>query len=161
MTATNTIMRTFKDFWKWLCEGFGYDIRPMIYICSIGGRYGVVRAKDFEKAIKKMRRNAITRFGWGSFSSIYDKPIMPIVYPVFVFSDKGGHLVSGNKAQMEKLVHLCRCELRVFRVPHENEESVLIDHRGPFELVGREGSVMQRHDWKTLLSMIGVEERPA
>lgn len=154
-------MSTFQNLWKKLLQKLGYDTRPMIYLCGDRGRWGFVRAEDFEQEVKAMRRRTKHR-KWSSDQGPWHRPAMPCVYPLFLFSKDTGpdnHLVSGNLHEMWSLLADCRLEHRAFYLPEGDAHSVAIHEHGEFQLVGREGSVMHRYDLETIMHMIGVDPK--
>jgi len=70
--------------WYWLTRGYPLDC-PLLYVCSHNGVTGVVRAEDYDREIRRMRRWERKHAPKAGKKS---KPFRPQVYPVFLFSDK-------------------------------------------------------------------------
>lgn len=141
-------MSYYVSLWRHLVHGYPKE-QVLVYTCSRNGVTGVVRAVDFDAEVLKMRREH-DRLAKKKY--LNRKSLRPIVYPVFLFSDKtpGKHSFRvGTIEDMYALLKDCALEERAFELPPINGGVITpVDYSGlNWEQVGREGT---RHKVYTL-----------
>lgn len=159
-------MRPLKDLLLALCRLLNVSeysrekpYKAHVYVCRRDGVWGIVRAKDFDDEVIRMRR-LFRKDGWPHWTSTNLKPVRPMVSPVFLFSDKTpaerNFLVGNVEKDLDYLLAYCRAEFRDFELPPMNAGGLVpCDyHGGVYEQTGREGSRVRCYSleqcWKHL-----------
>lgn len=107
-----------------------YPARALIYVCNNNGVIGAVRAEDYDKEIRRMRKE----FAMNRWPTV---PVRPQVYPVFLFSNNESKtcMTCGNEENLKNILINCAVEFRDFVIPPINGGPVDLDYFGGYENV--------------------------
>lgn len=102
--------------WK-VRPAFRYILRPTVYVCQLNGIYGVVRAKDYNRAARqhwwRNEKWGLQRYDGWEMGACF------VVEPKFLFGNvKTLHsILTGDLSDMSHLLEGCRVEARHFELP--------------------------------------------